>query len=781
MSRLARLLRALPLLLLSPIFLGLSVIGILVTDLIWILAGRPRRKALNTRPNTKSATVVIPNWNGRDLLEKYLPSVCTAMAGHPDNEVLVVDNGSTDGSADFVRQHFPNVRLLALPRNLGFGGGSNAGFEAAKNDIVVLLNSDMRVDPGFLQPLLDGFTDESVFAVSCQIFFSDPAKPREETGLTQAWWEEGSLRVRHRNDAEVKRIYPCFYAGGGSSAFDRRKFLELGGFDHLLKPFYLEDTDLGYLAWKRGWKVLYQPASIVYHEHRGTIGKKFSRAYIDSIIQKNFLLFIWKNIHEPARIVEHFLVLWPAAFVSIVFGESPERSNFTALAKALLQLPQAIRSRWRARTLAEIDDTEAFRRPLGGYFRDRFEVLAPKPDPLRILFVSPYPICPPVHGGAVFMSQTANELLRHGELHLIVLVDDPKEIPPHKELASRCGSAHYLVRLEGRAHSFGSILPHAIHEYANPDLEWTIHRQIYLEAIDVVQLEYLQMAQYRCEFKRIGQFLFEHDIYFQSISRQLPHMKGAIKRAAASYEYLRAMHYELTELPKFDEVQVCSPSNRDFVIPFAPGLASKLLPGQRAGITLANYRFTETGRRPKSILFIGSFRHAPNAEALHWFVHRSMPYLLKECPEVRVTVIGSDPPPRYSLPDFGEAIQLLGYVDDIFAPLADHAVFICPILSGSGVRVKLLEAFATGIPTVSTRLGAEGLAEVDGDICRLSDDPEDFARKILELFNEPESAQTMARRARAAVEREWDMPVITERLIDSYRAVIEHKRSSPAP
>ena len=92
--------------------------------------------------------MVIPNWNGKDLLEKYLPSVVAALAGNPENEIVVVDNGSTDGSADFVRAAFPQVKLVALPANLGFGGGSNAGFRAARNDVVVLLNSDMRVDAG---------------------------------------------------------------------------------------------------------------------------------------------------------------------------------------------------------------------------------------------------------------------------------------------------------------------------------------------------------------------------------------------------------------------------------------------------------------------------------------------------------------------------------------------------------------------------------------------------------------------------------------------------------
>ena len=300
MRRAGYLLLYLPLLLLSPLLILIPMAAIAIADSFWSLFGS-RKDYRDTMPGRSSASVVIPNWNGRDLLDKYLPSVVQAMGDHPANEVIVVDNASSDGSVELIKERFPSVRVIALPKNLGFGGGSNAGFRAARNDIVVLLNSDMRVEPDFLQPLLDGFTDELVFAVSCQIFFSDPARLREETGLTQAWWQGGHLRVRHREDQAIEDVYPCFYAGGGSSAFDRRKFLELGGFDALLHPFYLEDTDLGFMAWKRGWKVLYQPRSIVFHEHRGTIGKKFSADYILSTLKKNFILFCWKNIHEWPR------------------------------------------------------------------------------------------------------------------------------------------------------------------------------------------------------------------------------------------------------------------------------------------------------------------------------------------------------------------------------------------------------------------------------------------------------------------------------------------------
>ena len=462
------------------------------------------------------------------------------MSLHPGNEVIVVDNASTDGSAEFINSYFPTVRVLQLPENLGFGGGSNAGFRAAKNDIVVLLNSDMRVEPDFLQPLLDGFTDERVFAVSCQIFFSDPAKLREETGLTQAWWQGGRLRVRHRDDETIQDAYPCFYAGGGSSAFDRRKFLELGGFDSLLHPFYLEDTDLGFMAWKRGWKVLYQPRSVVFHEHRGTIGKKFSQQYIASILKKNFVLFCWKNIHEWRKLLGHFGSSWADAVVSAVVRDSPERTNLAGLWRALLQLPGALNARWRARQRAAVSDTETFRRPLGGYFRDRFNRLPSRPDELSVLFVSPYPICPPTHGGGVFMYQTATELARLTRLHLIVLLDLDSQRGAHDELVSQCASAEFVVRMTGRSHSFGSVHPHAVAEFSNGDLDWLIHRQILLKNIDVLQLEYLPMGQYAGQFRQIPSILFEHDIYFQSIARQLPGMKALTRRLTATFEFLRA-------------------------------------------------------------------------------------------------------------------------------------------------------------------------------------------------------------------------------------------------
>ena len=769
-----RLLKGAPLALLAPVMLALAALCLLLCDLLAVF--HRRKLPPETMPDTQAASIVIPNWNGRDLLEKYLPSVAASIAAHPGSEIIVVDNGSADGSVAFIREHFPQVRVVALDRNLGFGGGSNAGFRAARNDIVVLLNSDMRVESDFLAPLLAAFTDPKVFSVACQIFFSDPNKVREETGLTEGWWLQGALRVRHRIDPAIRGPYPCFYGGGGSCAYDRRKFLELGGFDKLLAPFYLEDTDLGYMAWKRGWKVLYQPASVVYHEHRGTIGKRFSDAYIQSVLKKNYILFTWKNIHEWRRLFAHFFFTWANATMSWLFGDSPERASLAGLARATWKLPRALVSRTRARGLSAIPDVEAFRRPLGGHFRDTFCKLAARPDPLKVLFVSPYPICPPVHGGGVFMYQTVRELARLCELHLIVLLDFAGQRQAHEELDRICASTEYVIRMEGRQKALGSMEPHAAREFRNRDLAWLIHRQIYLHGIDVLQLEYTVLGQYAGGYARIPSILFEHDVYFQSIGRRLPYMTSAGEKLQARWEYLRSLRYELRLLPKLDRIQVCSRENGEYIASFLPALRGRIDDGFRAGIDTSLYEFRPDGREPRTLLFLGSFRHLPNQEALNWFAGQVFPKVRAAEPGVRLIVIGSDPPPRHSLPDDG-AIELTGFVEDVREPLARYAIFVCPILSGSGVRVKLLEAFAAGIPVVSTRLGAEGLTQKDGDICALADDPGEFAQKILELLANPQRAQEMACRARAEVTEHRDMRGMTVRLVESYNREVGQMRS----
>lgn len=315
-----------------------------------------------TPPDIQEASIIILNWEGKHLLKEFLPSVLQAVKHDGRNhEVIVVDNGSHDGSIEFLRTNYPLVRIVGLPRNMRFTGGNNAGVQAAKNDIVIFLNNDMQVDPDFIHPLLEGFKEETIFAISCQVFFQDKTRRREETGKTRAKWKLGFVEMYHDQITESDRkqkYVPIFWGGGGSCAFDRKKLLAMKGFDTLYDPFYLEDTDLSYQAWKRGWKSLLAVDSLVVHQHRGTNRLKFGDNYVDNTIRKNQYLFIWKNVTDFRWIIAHGLLL-PLIQAQLLL-QTNWHFESKAFLRALIQLPQALYKRYQCRPAYTLRDQKIF-------------------------------------------------------------------------------------------------------------------------------------------------------------------------------------------------------------------------------------------------------------------------------------------------------------------------------------------------------------------------------------------------------------------------------------
>jgi GT2 family glycosyltransferase len=310
-----------------------------------------RREARFITPVDPSfVTIQILNWDGLHLLKESLPAVIEAVRRHSDrggtkHEVLVVDNGSHDGSVEFLRRNFPEVRVVALDRNYGFSLGNNKGLEHVRSDIVVFLNNDMTTAPDFLGPLLEPFADPGTFAVASQVYFSNPAQRREETGKTRGQFEKGFFRFWHDDvapDDEKGPASPIFWAGGGSCAVDVRKLRFLGGFDSLYHPFYVEDADISYQAWKRGWRCLFAARSHVIHKHRGTSRPKFGDEYVDRTIRRNQFLFVWKNVTDAGLILRHLIGL-PQIHGSSMLQRSVHFEFYSYL-RAIVRLPVAL---WR--------------------------------------------------------------------------------------------------------------------------------------------------------------------------------------------------------------------------------------------------------------------------------------------------------------------------------------------------------------------------------------------------------------------------------------------------
>ena len=305
-----------------------------------------------------SVAFVLPNYCGRELLERFLPSVLRA-AEAAATQVIVVDDASTDDSVPFLRSAFPSVQVIPLPTNVGFARTVNAGVEAAEADIIVALNTDVQPQPDFLPPLLRALEQPDVFAAVPRI--RRPLQGGVAESAIAGEFRRGLFRLRFLGDAPFAarpEPFPTLYPVLAAAAVRRDLYLQFGGLDDLFAPYYWEDADLGYRAWRAGYRVLCVPGSIVDH-HAGSISQTQPPDRVVLAQDANRFLFTWKNLHDPRWTLAHWLMLGPHCALSLCTG----RARFVrGLLAALPRLPKALRQRRRALLLARIPDREAIRR-----------------------------------------------------------------------------------------------------------------------------------------------------------------------------------------------------------------------------------------------------------------------------------------------------------------------------------------------------------------------------------------------------------------------------------
>lgn len=262
-------------------------------------------------------SVVIPNWNGKKFLAGCLDSLHTQ--SHPSTEVIIVDNGSADGSLELLQSEYPWVRLVCFSENTGFSVAVNAGIKAARGEFIALLNNDTIVEPNWLSEMVSTMRKHpEIGSTGCKMLAYDDRTLLDGAG---DGYRRGGLpgRIGHREKDLGQFDDPRYILGacGGAAMYRRELFHVIGMFDEDYFA-YLEDVDFGLRAQNAGFKCLYVPSAVIYHLGCGTTGSGYHPLVVRLSSQNNWNTLI-KNV--PTSLIPKFLphiLYWQLYYFAVV-------------------------------------------------------------------------------------------------------------------------------------------------------------------------------------------------------------------------------------------------------------------------------------------------------------------------------------------------------------------------------------------------------------------------------------------------------------------------------
>jgi glycosyltransferase involved in cell wall biosynthesis/GT2 family glycosyltransferase len=696
-------------------------------------------------------SVVVPSRNGRELLDCLLPGLARELDPHV-SEIIVVDNGSSDGTEEHLRARYPRAMVERSPEPLSFARAVNRGLRRARYSRVCLLNNDMVLAPGFFAPLLRAFeTVPDLFCATAQILFPAGVR-REETGKAVVSATPGRREFPVRCDEPLPGEDGTYvlYGSGGCSLYCTARLRALGGLSERYEPAYVEDLDAGFRAWQRGWPTVFVAGARVEHRHRSTTARYYSSEQLQAMVEINYLRFIAGAVADP----EVFSRLWShaAGRLRLLAAEGD------AAARAALSYARRAPLECEAPAPRCLTDTSVL--ALGSGELAVFPGRAGRANP-AVVIASPYLPFPLSHGGAVRIYNLMRRAAAEYDQVLVAFCDRLEAPPP--ELLEITAEV-VLVRRAG-SHSLPSRgRPDVVEEFASPVFRAALGQAIRKWGPAIAQLEFTQMAQYASDCAPARTVLVEHDITFD-LYEQLARESGDWEQRR---QHALWRSFETAAWRGVDRVVTMSEKDRGAV----RGAVAVALPN---GVDLERFRPAEREPEPGRLLFIGSFAHLPNLLAVHFFLERVWPRLRGATLHI---IAGSRP--EYHLERCRDrvrvdlerpGIELEAFVADVRPAYERAAVVIAPLVASAGTNIKILEAMAMGKAIVSTAAGVNGLDLVSGEDLVVASGPEEMARAIQALLEDPAARMRLERQARARVERDFGWDAIAARQTRLYRSL----------
>ena len=270
----------------------------------------------------KSVSVIIPNYNGKHLLQKYLPDTLAVLTSSGIvNEIIIVDDGSTDDSVAFIRSYYPQIVLIINPANKGFSYSCNRGLAIARYELILLLNSDVKLTPGYFDHQWKYFLRWDTFGVMGRIMDMEGDHIQDAARLPKFNGFKLKTDRFFYSEAENARLY-TLYLSGANALVSAEKMRQLGGFYELFSPFYCEDMELSMRAWRLKWKCYYEHNAVCRHQVSASTKNYKTEKWVKGVYFRNRFYFHAIHLDGYALLAWYFQITLIDLLPRLLIGQT---------------------------------------------------------------------------------------------------------------------------------------------------------------------------------------------------------------------------------------------------------------------------------------------------------------------------------------------------------------------------------------------------------------------------------------------------------------------------
>lgn len=383
--------------------------------------------------------------------------------------------------------------------------------------------------------------------------------------------------------------------------------------------------------------------------------------------------------------------------------------------------------------------------------------------------LSPYFPYPPHDGGKVRVYNLIKHLSKNNDIYLLSFIDKKDSLEYLGFLKKYCKAVHYVLRNENNR-IISDEIPRSVSFFYTPEMVSMLEGLLEVIKPDIVQIDFLVMTGYIRHIKKIPVVYVEHDMSIIDFNQSF-HDRD-LKEEERFKEWAGLLKYEKEMLRKFDAVITLSERDRRILSKIISPDKLYLAP---TGVDIDYYKPSKDidNKRKNNILFVGHYRHYPNYDAVEYFIKSIFPLIIQELPNTVFYAVGSGAS-KEMFEEARDNIKITGEVEDIREYMNIASVFVAPVRLGGGIKGKILEAMASGVPVVATEEAASGIKSKNGENIIVAKNEIDFASKVIKLLKNDKLRDKIANSARKTAEYYYDWNKISGDLNDFYLQLLKN-------